>query len=31
MSYLIGFVAGIAASIVLMIVFDAMEEDDDNS
>ena len=29
MSYLIGFCAGILASIVLMIVFDGMEGDDD--
>lgn len=29
MSYLIGFLAGALASILLMIIFDAMEADDE--
>ena len=31
MSYLIGFLAGVLASIVLMIIFDAMEADDNGN
>lgn len=31
MSYLIGFMAGVLASIILMIVFDAMEGEDNGN